>query len=87
MIPFITIETVFREHVDELFFGIDMFDLNFWSKLLLSDSQSDVTPWVREMCHIVGRLSLIIILITVHCPQKDKAKRQSEKVFRLIWRN
>ena len=65
MIPFITGEIAFRQHVWELVFGVNKFDMDLcWSKLILSNGQSSATLWVRDTCLIVGLLPLMIILIT-----------------------
>ena len=85
MIPLITGEVAFRQHVCKLVFGVNIFDMDLcWSKLILSNSQSSATLRVRDTCHIVGLLPLMIILITASLPsEKYTAGLRSEKVLRL----
>ena len=64
MIPFITCEISLGRYVCELVFGVNVFDLDFGSKLILSNNQSRATLWVLETCLTVGLLPFIIILIT-----------------------
>ena len=64
MIPLITCEMSFGQHVSELVFGVNVFDLDFVSKLIRSNNQSRATLWVLETCLMVGLLPLRIILIT-----------------------
>ena len=87
MVPFFTCETAFRQNVGELVFGINVFDLDVGSRLVLSNNLSSATLWVQDTCLIVRLLPLIIILITallLHCPQKHAARHRSEKRLRLI---
>ena len=65
MIPFITCEISLCQYVCELVFGVNVFELDFRSKLILSNNQSRATLWVRETCLIVGLLPFMIILITL----------------------
>ena len=64
MIPFITCEIPISQHVSELVFGVNVFDLDFGVQIARSNSQSRATLWVLETCLIVGLLPFIIILIT-----------------------
>ena len=66
----ITCEIPFTQHVCELVFGVNVTDLNFGSKFILSNNQSRATLWVRETCLIAGLRPLIIILITASWSQK-----------------
>ena len=61
VIPFIFLETSFGQNVSELVFGVNVFDLNFGSKLILSRNQSRATLWVLDTCLIVGLRPSIII--------------------------
>ena len=56
MIPLITCEIPFRQDVCELFFGVDVFDLDSGSRLIRSNNQPRATLWVLETCLIVGLL-------------------------------
>ena len=47
-----------------LVFGVNVFDLNLGSKLILSNNKSRTTLWVLETCLIERLLSFMIILIT-----------------------
>ena len=72
IIPLLTREIPFGQHVFELVFGVNLTDLDFWVQI---DSvkqliQSRATLWVRESCLIVGLLPLIIILITASLSSK-----------------
>ena len=64
MIPFVTCEISLGPYVCGLVFGVNVFDLDFGSKLIRSNNQSRATLWVLETCLIVGLLPLKIILIT-----------------------
>ena len=64
MIPVITCEISLGQHVCELVFGVNVFDMDFESKLIRSNSQSKATLWVLETCLIVLLLPFMIILIT-----------------------
>ena len=57
IVPLITCDISFSEHVGVLVFGVNVTDLNFCN-------QSRATLWVRATCLIVGLRPLIIILIT-----------------------
>ena len=70
MIPFITSEVSFGQPVCELVFGVDRVDVDFGSKLILSNNQANATLWVLDTCLIVGLLLLIIILITASLSSK-----------------
>ena len=63
MIPLITCKIPFGQNVSELVFGVDVFDLDFGIQIN-PNNQSRATLWVLETCLIVGRLPLMIILIT-----------------------
>ena len=55
IVPLVTCETPFSQHVCELVFGVNVTDLDFLgSKLILSNNQSRATLLVRETCLIVG---------------------------------
>ena len=59
------VNLVFVRNSARWFFGFYTFDLDFWwSKLILSNSQSDATLWVPDTCLILGLPLLMIILIT-----------------------
>ena len=64
MIPSITCEISLCQYVCELVLGVNVFDLDLGSKLILSNNQSRATLWVLETCLIVGLLPFMIILIT-----------------------
>ena len=66
MNPFITRETTYQ--ISELVFGINIFDLDFGTKLILSNNQSNSTLWVLDI--IIGLLPLMIILITASSSSK-----------------
>ena len=71
MIPFIGRETTCGQHVRKLVLGVNMFDLYVGeSKLILSNNQSNETLRVLHTCLIVGRLPLMIILITASLSSK-----------------
>ena len=70
VIPLITGEITFGQHFCELVFGVNIFDLDFGSKLILSNNQSSTNLWVRDTCLIVALLSLTIILITASLASK-----------------
>ena len=59
MISFVTCEISLGQHVCELVFGVNIFNLDFGSS-----NQSRATLWVLETCLIVGLLPFLIILIT-----------------------
>ena len=69
-VPFVACEHPFSQQVCELVFGVNVTDLNFGSRLILSNNQSTATLWVRETCLIVGLRPLIIILITASLSSK-----------------
>ena len=69
-IPLITCEASFGYHVCELFFGVNIFDLDLGSRLILSNNQSKATLWVRDTCLIVGLRPTIITLITASLSSK-----------------
>ena len=73
MIPFITSEMAFRQHVCEKGFCINVFDLDFGVQATLN---------VRDTCLIVGHLSVTIIFITAACLQKCESMRHSDKMLR-----
>ena len=50
MVPFVTRETTFGQHVRKWVLGINICDLDFGSKLILSNNQSDATLWVLDTC-------------------------------------
>ena len=55
VVPLITDESLFRQHVRELVFGVNTFGPGLWeSKLILSNDQSSATLWVLDTCLIVG---------------------------------
>ena len=58
IVPLITCEIPFSQHVCELMFGVNVTDLNFGIQLILSNNQSNnqsrATLWVLETCLIVG---------------------------------
>ena len=57
MLPFITGEIAFRQHVCELVFGVNIFDLDFGeSTFILSNNQSSARLWFRDTSLIVGLL-------------------------------
>ena len=64
MVPLITREVIFGKHFGKLFFGVNIFDLDFRVQLPLSNNQSSATLWVLDTCLSVGLLPLMIILIT-----------------------
>ena len=64
IVPLITCEIPFSEHVCEWVFGVNVTDLNFGSKLILSRCQSGGALWFRDTCPIVELRPLIIILTT-----------------------
>ena len=64
MIPFITCAISLCQYVCELVLGVNVFDLDLGSKLILSNNHSRATLWVLETCLIVGLLPFMIILIT-----------------------
>ena len=70
MIPFITCEISLCQYVCELVFGVNVFDLDLGSKLILSNNQSRATLWVLETCVNVGLLPFMIILITASLSSK-----------------
>ena len=61
MVPLITREITFGQHVCELVLGVNLCDLDFGSKLILSNNQSDATLWVLDTCLIAGLLPIMII--------------------------
>ena len=74
MIPFITCEIHPCQYVCELVFGVDVFDLDFGSKLILSNNQSKATLWFLETCLMVRLLPFMIILITASLSSKTYNK-------------
>ena len=64
MVPFITREPTLGQHVRESVFGVNTCDLDMGPSRILSDNQSNATPWLLDTCLIVGLLPLMIILIT-----------------------
>ena len=83
MIPFITCEISLCQYVCELVLFVNVFDLDFGSKLILSNNQSRATLWVLETCLIVGHLPFVIILITASLSSNtyDKASWWEEAMF------
>ena len=65
MVPLTTRETLFGQHVSELVFGVNTFDLDFGRfRFILPNNQSNATLWVLDTCLIVELLPFMIILIT-----------------------
>ena len=54
IVPFVTCEIAFCQNVCELMFGVDVSNLNFRIKIILSNNQSKATLWVLDTCLIVG---------------------------------
>ena len=70
MVPFITRETTFGQHVRKLVLGVNKYDLDFgWSKLILSNEHERESVGLDTYL-IVGRLPLMIILITASLSSK-----------------
>ena len=82
MIPFITREISLGQHVCELVFGVDVFDLDLEVQID-SNNQSRATLWVLETFLIVGLLPFMIILITASLSSKifNKASLREECTF------
>ena len=70
MVPLITCEIAFCQHVCELVLGVNVLGLDFLVRLILSNNQSSATLRVRDTCLIVGFLPLMIILITASLSSK-----------------
>ena len=70
MIPLITGEIAMRQQVCKLVSGVNIFDLDFWVQIILSNNQSSATLWVRDTYLIVGLRPLMIILITASLSSK-----------------
>ena len=70
MVPLITREITFGQHVSKLVLGVNIFDLDFGSKMIASNNQSNATLWVLDTCLIVGLLPLMIMLITASLSSK-----------------
>ena len=88
MIPLITCEISLGQYVCELVFGVNVFDLDFWStKLIRSNNQSSATLWVLETCLIVGLLPLMIILITASLSSNTTTKLLDARTGRLREQN
>ena len=86
MIPLITCEISFGQYVFELVFGVNAFDLDFGSKLNLSNNELRTTLWVLETCLIVGLLPFLIISL-FRCLQRYTTKLEDwtfEGVFLVI---
>ena len=83
---FITCEISICQCVCELVLGVNVFDLNLGSKLILSNNQSRATLWVLETCLIVGLLPFMIILITASLSSKmyNEASLREEFTFEEI---
>ena len=64
IVPLITCEITFAQNVSELVLGVNIFDLDLGSKLILSNNKSSATLRVLDTCLIVTLLPLMIILIT-----------------------
>ena len=64
MIPFITRETSFSQMSASLFFGVDVFNLNFGMQINSITQPVKCNSVVLETCLLVGLLPLMIILIT-----------------------
>ena len=65
IVPLITCDVPFCQHVCELVFGVNIVELDFFgSRLILSNNPSSATLWVLDTCLIVGLMLLMIILIT-----------------------
>ena len=63
-------QTTCGQHVRELVLGVNMFDLDLGSKLILSNNQSSATLWVWDKCLIVDLLPIMVILITASLSSK-----------------
>ena len=61
--PLITREITNRQRL-RVFFGVNVFDLDFGVQINSIKQPSSATLWVRETCLIVGLLPIMIILIT-----------------------
>ena len=53
MIPFITCEISFCQHVSKLVLGVNVFDVDVGSELIRSNNQSRATLWCLETCLMV----------------------------------
>ena len=87
IVPFVTCEIPFCQHVCEFMLGVNVTDLDLGVQLTLSNNQSRATLWVRETCLIVGLRPLIIISITASLSSlKDKQLCNGIRM-RCIWWN
>ena len=68
IIPLITFEIPFSQHVCELVFGVNVTDLNF--RIKINPVKQPITLWVLDTCLIVGLRPLIIISITASLSSK-----------------
>ena len=83
IVPLIACEIPSWHNICKLVFGVDMLDLDFGSKLILSDTQSSATLWVLDTCLIVGLRPLMIILITASLSSKDEQHRTKQRKLRV----
>ena len=72
--------------MSKLVLGVNMFDLDFASKLIVSNNPSNAAPWVLDTCLIMTLLLLIIILITAHL-QRCTTEIRLQKMLCLWWRS
>ena len=68
IVPFVTCDIAFGQNVCELMLGVDVPDLNFRIRLILSHDQCNSV--VLDTCLIVGLWPLVIILITASLSSK-----------------
>ena len=71
MVPLITCEASFGQHVCKLVFGADKLDLNLGVQINSVKHPSRATLQVFDTCFIVGLLPLTIILITASLFSKN----------------
>ena len=53
MLPVITCEISLCQNVCELVFGVNVFDLDLGSRLILSNNQSRICSFVFEVCEVL----------------------------------
>ena len=70
MVPVVTREIAFRQHVCELVLVSTYLIWICGSKLILSINQTSATLWVLDTCLIVGLRPFIIILMTTSLSPK-----------------
>ena len=70
MVPLITCEITFGQHVSKSVLDVNIFDMDFGSTLTLSNNQTNATLWVLDTCLIVGLRPLINILMTASLSSK-----------------